>query len=105
VVAITECKNVDQVKTSLGDLGLDYTLYFADGSWKDQRQSSLIIELDNTTKDIVEKAAKLIKQIKNQEKMMLQEIPVTSQSLQNFRLPRRIQYQVTITSTIPSTAL
>jgi len=48
---LTESKNVDQVKTGLGDLGLDYTLYSAAGSWKGQRESSFIIELDNATRE------------------------------------------------------
>jgi hypothetical protein len=76
---LTESKNVDLVKTSLGDLGLDYTLYSGDGSWKGQAEHSLIIELDSITRELAEKAAKLIKKINRQEKVLLQEIPVTSQ--------------------------
>ena len=74
----TESKNVGLVKTSLGDLGLDYTLYSGDGSWRGQEEHSLIIELDNIPKELAEKAAKLIKRINRQEKVLLQEIPVTS---------------------------
>jgi hypothetical protein len=74
----TESKNVSLVKTSLGDLGLDYTLYSGDGSWRGQEEHSLIIELDNIPKELAEKAAKLIKRINRQEKVLLQEIPVTS---------------------------
>jgi len=76
---LTESKNLDLVKASLGDLGLDYTLYSADGSWEGHPESSLIIELDNITKELAEKAAKLIKHLNRQEKVLLQEIPVTSQ--------------------------
>jgi len=76
---LTESKNVDLVKTSLGNLGLDYTLYSGDGSWKGQEEHSLIIELDNITKELAEEAAKLIKRINHQEKVLLQEIPVRSQ--------------------------
>lgn len=76
---LTESKNVDLVKTSLADLGLDYTLYSGDGSWKGHTEHSLIIELDNITKKLAKKAAKLIKRINRQEKVLLQEIPVTSQ--------------------------
>ena len=75
---LTESKNVGLVKTSLGDLGLDYTLYSGDGSWRGQEEHSLIIELDNIPKELAEKAAKLIKRINRQEKVLLQEIPVTS---------------------------
>lgn len=76
---LTESKNVDLVKNILGDLGLDYTLYAGDGSWRGQPENSLIIELDNTTKDLAEEAAKVIKRINSQDKILLQEIPVTSQ--------------------------
>jgi hypothetical protein len=76
---LTESKNIDLVKTGLGNLGLDYTLYSADGSWKGQEEHSLIIELDNITRKLAKKAAKLIKRINRQEKVLLQEIPVTSQ--------------------------
>jgi hypothetical protein len=76
---LTESRNVDLVKTTLGNLGLDYTLYAGNGSWRGQPENSLIIELDNITKDLAEKAAKLIKRINSQEKILLQEIPVKSQ--------------------------
>jgi hypothetical protein len=76
---LTESKNVSLVKTSLGDLGLDYTLYSANGSWRGQEERSLIIELDNIPRELAEKAAKLIKRINRQETVLLQEIPVTSQ--------------------------
>jgi hypothetical protein len=76
---LTESKNIDLVKTSLGDLGVDYTLYSADGSWHGQSERSLIIELDNITKELAEKTARLIKRLNRQEKVLLQEIPVTSQ--------------------------
>lgn len=76
---LTESKNVELVKTGLGDLGLDYTLYSGDGSWRGQQEHSLIIELDNIPKELAEEVAKLIKRINNQEKVLLQEIPVTSQ--------------------------
>lgn len=76
---LTESKNLDLVKTSLGDLGLDYTLYSGDGSWRGQEEHSLIIELDNITRELAEKAARLNKRINSQEKVLLQEIPATSQ--------------------------
>lgn len=76
---LTESKNVDLVKTSLGDLGLDYTLYSAAGSWKGRAENSLVIELDNITREVAERAAKLIKRINRQKKVLLQKIPVTSQ--------------------------
>jgi len=75
---LTESKNVALVKTGLGDLGLDFTLYSGDGSWRGQEERSLIIELDNITRELAEKAARLIKRINSQEKVLLQEIQVTS---------------------------
>jgi len=38
-----------------------------------------MIELDNVTKALAEKAARLIKQLNSQEAVLLQEIPVVSQ--------------------------
>jgi hypothetical protein len=76
---LTESKNIDLLKTSLGNLGIDYTLYSADGSWHGQAEHSLIIELDNITKELAENTARLIKRLNRQEKVLLQEIPVTSQ--------------------------
>lgn len=78
---LTESKNVDQVKTGLRDLGLDYTLMFGDGSWEGQPENSLIIELCNTTRGLAKKAVKFIKQTNDQKKVMLQKIPITSQLL------------------------
>jgi len=75
---LTESKNINLVKTSLGNLGLDYTLYSADGSWRGHEEHSVIIELDNISRKLAEDVAKLIKRINSQEKVLLQEIPVTS---------------------------
>jgi hypothetical protein len=54
-------------------------LYSGDGSWRGQTKHSLIIELDNITRELAEKAAKMNKLINCQEKALLQEISVTSQ--------------------------
>ena len=76
---LTENKNVDQVKMELVRLGLDYTVYRAEGTWQGQQEDSLMIELDNITKESAENAARLIKQLNSQEAVLLQEIPVVSQ--------------------------
>jgi hypothetical protein len=76
---LTENKNADGVKKALAGLGLDYTVYYGEGAWRGQRENSLMIELDNVTKDLAENAAKLIKQLNSQEAVLLQEIPVVSQ--------------------------
>jgi hypothetical protein len=76
---LTENKNVDQVRRMLCGLGLDYTVYYGEGAWQGHRENGLMIELDNVTKDLAEKAARLIKQLNSQEAVLLQEIPVVSQ--------------------------
>jgi hypothetical protein len=76
---LTESKNLELVKSGLRKLGIDYTLYSGDGSWKGEEERSLIIELDNIPREHAEEAARLIKRINQQEKVLLQEIPITSQ--------------------------
>ena len=78
---LTEWKNVKQVKAKLTSLGLDFTTSLARGSWQGQEEDSLIIELDNITRERAEDAAKVIKKMNNQEAVLLQEIPVVSQLL------------------------
>jgi hypothetical protein len=75
---LTEDKNADQVKRMLEGLGLDYTVYYGDGSWRGQAENSMTIELDNASEDVAETVAKLIKQTNFQQSVLLQEIPVTS---------------------------
>jgi hypothetical protein len=75
---LTENKNADQVKRMLGGLGLDYTVYYGDGSWRGQAENSMLIELDNASADVAETIAKLIKENNFQHAVLLQEIPVTS---------------------------
>lgn len=76
---LTQFKNVNRLKTNLGHLGVDYTMYSGDGSWRREEERSLIIELDNITKRLAEKVARLIKRTNRQKKVLLQEIPVKSQ--------------------------
>jgi hypothetical protein len=76
---LTENKNADQVKRMLCGLSLDFTVYYGEGTWHGQYENSLMIELDNVTKDLAENAAKLIKHLNSQEAVLLQEIPVVSQ--------------------------
>jgi hypothetical protein len=78
---LTENKNADQVKRTLCGLGLDFTVYYGEGAWHGQRENSLMIELDNITEQLAEKAAILIKQMNRQEAVLLQEIPVISKLL------------------------
>jgi hypothetical protein len=75
---LTEEKNVDQIKAALNGLGLDFTLFNAQGSWKGMEENSLAIELDNIPRRRAENAARIIKSMNNQEAVLLQEIPVKS---------------------------
>jgi len=76
---LTENKNADAVKGLLGSLGLDYTMYFGDGSWHGQAENCMLIELDNAPQDVAEVVATLIKALNLQQAVLLQHIPVTSQ--------------------------
>jgi hypothetical protein len=76
---LTERKNLSMIKGVLSSLGLDFTIYASAGSWKGQHENSVIIELDHATKKVARSAAKIIKKINKQEKVLLQEIPVRSQ--------------------------
>ncbi len=75
---LTENKNVYEVKKLLANMNLDYTMYYADGSWKGQPEDSLMIELADASKDVAEAVARLIKHANFQQAVLLQEIPVMS---------------------------
>ena len=76
---LTENKNAGGVRGLLRGLGLDYTIYFGEGSWHGQAENCMLIELDSTSRDVAEVAATLIKGLNNQQAVLLQHIPVTSQ--------------------------
>lgn len=75
---ITEKKNVRAVKALLSMLGLDFTVYYGDGSWKGQNERSLVIELDRASGKTAERAAMLIKKSNAQQAILLQRVPTTS---------------------------
>jgi hypothetical protein len=75
---ITEKKSVAAIKALLGKLGLDFTVYYADGSWRGNAESSLLIELDLASEDSAVRAARLIKKSNAQHAILLQEIPTKS---------------------------
>ena len=75
---LTEEKNVEQVKATLTGLGLDFTLFIAQGCWQGQKENSVAIELDNIPRHRAEHAARMIKSMNKQEAVLLQEIPATS---------------------------
>jgi hypothetical protein len=76
---VTERKNVDSIKQALWGFGLDYTLVLSEGSWHGQPEESLIIELNDISRDLAENAAHAIKLINRQENILLQEIAIRSQ--------------------------
>lgn len=76
---LTERKNLSMIKEVLSSLGLDFTIYATAGSWKGQYENSVIIELDHVTKTVARNAAKTIKKMNKQKKVLLQQIPVRSQ--------------------------
>ena len=76
---LTENKNVDQIKETLRALGLDYTIFFGEGAFHEQEEPSLVIELDNIPSSAATNAAILIREMNQQEAVLLQEIPVISQ--------------------------
>jgi hypothetical protein len=78
---LTERKNVEQVKQTLGMLGLDYTLYYGDGSWHGHAESSMAIELADVSIDCARQAATSIKFINEQEAILLQQIEADSELL------------------------
>ena len=75
---LTESKNVDAVKALLGSLGFDYTVYYCDGSWHGQMESSMVIELGNASENDAHALAQLIKQTNAQQAVLVQNIPATS---------------------------
>lgn len=75
---LTEHKNIGAIRTILGRLGLNYTTYAAEGMWKGCSEPSLILELDDATKETAEYVAKAIKHFNQQAAVLLQEIPVLS---------------------------
>lgn len=75
---LTERKNVDEVKAALGDLGFNYTVFDAQGSWNGQIENSMAIELDGVSWEVAANVARLIKSMNKQEAVLVQTIPSTS---------------------------
>jgi hypothetical protein len=75
---LTENKNVEGIRSLLGNLGLDFTFYYGDGSWHGRNEHSLLIELDRASERVAEKAARLIKRSNSQQAVLLQEVPARS---------------------------
>jgi hypothetical protein len=78
---LTERKNVELVKRTLGVLGIDYTVYYGYGSWQGHAESSMAMELDNVSTDIARRAATTIKKINKQHAVLLQQIKADNELL------------------------
>jgi hypothetical protein len=74
---LTERKNADQVKNLLVASGLDYTIFYGDGSWHGAAEYSMAIELDNIPRIVAESVAQIIKFINGQAAILIQEIPTS----------------------------
>lgn len=73
---LTERKNVDQVEHWLVAHGFDYSIFSGSGAWHGARENSMAIELATATKEEAVFAALSIKEMNEQESVILQELPV-----------------------------
>lgn len=73
---LTEKKNVDQVEGWLVAHGFDYTIFTGHGAWHGARENSMAIELATVTKDDAVSVAFSIKQMNEQEAIVVQELPI-----------------------------
>jgi hypothetical protein len=76
---VTERKDVDSIKETLWAYALDFTLVLGEGSWRGQPEQSLIIELNDVSRDVAQRAAHAIKDLNRQENVLLQEIDIRSE--------------------------
>jgi hypothetical protein len=70
---LTEYKNFEGVVELLKGLGMDFTSYPALGSWKNESEKTLIIELEHPH-ELVYTAARRIAELNNQEAVMVQHV-------------------------------
>jgi hypothetical protein len=78
---LTEQKNLDQVERWLVAHGFDYTIFSGNGAWHGARENSMAIDLATATKEDAVFAALSIKEMNEQEAMIVQEIPVITMFL------------------------
>ncbi len=74
----TEDKNREQVHAILDEFVDGYALFPGVGSWKGQRELSLTIDLVYAERWVVYAIAQRIKDLNNQEAVLVLEIPETS---------------------------
>lgn len=78
---VTEYKNVKGIKAVLSARDLDFTLFRGDGSWRGTEEQSLAVELDHIPRETAEEVALAIKAMNQQQAVLLQEFPATSNLL------------------------
>ena len=71
---LTENKQKNEIENILIALGLDFTVYEAEGTWKGIREKSLVIELADAKFSEAIVAAKEIRKLNNQESVYVQDI-------------------------------
>ena len=78
----TEDVNRDSIYQILDSLFAGYTVIPATGSWEGKRENSLVVELvdeDNTRSELVNAAARIIKDANHQQAVMVTSQPVEVQ--------------------------
>lgn len=71
---LTENKNLPQVEKLISDQFEGFTLYKAQGYWRLQKENTLVIEIETSDMDKINKLAKQIKEANKQEAVLVQEI-------------------------------
>lgn len=78
---LTERKNVDLVESWLVAHGFDHTIFPGSGAWHGAREDSMAIDLATATKEEAVFAGLSIKDMNEQEAIIVQEIPVITMFL------------------------
>lgn len=78
---VTEEKNVEGIKAALAAFDLDFTLFRGIGSWKGKEEQSVAVELDRIPRATAEMVAQKIKEMNDQEAVLLQEFSITTSLL------------------------
>lgn len=73
---LTESKNIGQIETWLIAHGFDYTIFTGNGAWRGVRENSMAIELVTVSRDEAAWVAISIKEMNQQEAIVVQELPI-----------------------------
>ena len=72
---LTENKNRTSIEDELTRRGIDFTIYETEGTWKGEKEHSLIIEIEGKARTEVFNTAETIRLMNEQEAVYVQEIP------------------------------